>query len=110
MKKVLTLKLNKEFKRAYYKGKFKAHPLLITYLVKSYHKKPRIGITASKKVGGAVQRNRTRRIIKQAFRELSSEITIKSNDYVFVARDKTKYSTTKDIKKIMKNQIEILQR
>ena len=32
----------------------------------------RLGITVGKKVGGAVQRNRARRIIRQAYRETES--------------------------------------
>ena len=35
MKNLQSLKLNKEFKRAYYQGKFKAHPLLVTYMVRN---------------------------------------------------------------------------
>jgi len=67
------IKLNKEFKRAYFQGKFKAHPLLTTYQVKNRFGGPRLGITTSKKIGGAVDRNRARRIIKAAYRMLLAE-------------------------------------
>lgn len=110
MEKVVSLKLNKEFKRAYYQGKFKAHPFLVTYLIKNRRRMPRIGITTSKKIGCAVKRNRSRRIIKQAYREILSERELNFNGYdmVFVARTDTPAKTTKDIKKVMKKHISLL--
>lgn len=112
MKKVISLKLNKEFKRAYYQGKFKAHPLIITYMVKNHNRLQRIGITASKKIGCAVKRNRARRLIKQAFMELRNEGFIDRNnyyDFVFVARADTVKSKTKAVKEVMKKQVQMLQ-
>lgn len=108
--KVVTLKLNKEFKRAYYQGKFKTSNILITYMVKHKYSKPRVGITASKKIGNAVYRNRCRRIIKQAYREIlmENDINLKKYDLVFVARADTGKSKTYEIKKVMKKQINAL--
>ncbi len=37
----------------------------------------RIGIQASKKVGGAVERNRAKRVIREAYRKIDREIGIK---------------------------------
>lgn len=110
MKKIISIKLNKEFKRAYYRGKFKANPFLVTYMVKNRLPFPRVGITTSKKIGCAVKRNRARRIIRQAFYELEKEsvISLKGYDFVFVARNLTTASTTKQIKEIMKKQISFL--
>ncbi|MFZ2538415.1 MAG: ribonuclease P protein component [Oscillospiraceae bacterium] len=110
MEKVVSLKLNKEFKRAYYQGKFKAHPFLVTYLVKNRSRVPRVGITTSKKIGCAVKRNRARRIIKQAYREILSEkaLNFSGYDLVFVARNDTPLKNTSDIKRIMKKQIGVL--
>lgn len=104
---VITLKLNKEFKRAYYQGKFKAHPFLITYAIKNRERCPRVGITTSKKTGCAVKRNRARRIIKQAYFELLREGVVPNTgyDYVFVSRADTILKKTQDIKRVMKKQI-----
>lgn len=112
MKKAISLKLNKEFKRAYYQGKFKSHPLVTTYMIKNRSRVPRIGITTSKKIGCAVKRNRARRIIKQAFIELKNEGFIGNfaYDYVFVARIDTVKSTTKKVKVAMKKQIEVIKK
>ena len=47
-----------------------------------------MGITSGKKIGGAVQRNRARRIIRAAFSQLEGRIN-GSYDIVFVARTRT---------------------
>jgi ribonuclease P protein component len=45
-----------------------------------------VGFTASKKVGGAVERNRARRRLREAARKLLPEHGLAGVDYVFVAR------------------------
>ena len=51
----------------------------------------RIGFTASRKVGGAVKRNRARRRLKAAVKEIfkTKKQIFATGDYVFVARKKT---------------------
>ena len=75
-----TLKENKDFRRLYYKGKSRASSCIVTYVAKS--------ITASKKIGCAVERNRAKRVIRAAFSQLEGRIN-GSYDFVFVARTKT---------------------
>jgi len=58
----------------------------------------RLGITASKKIGGAVQRNRARRIIKEAYRLTEPELK-KGFDIVVVARKKAVCAKMWDMKK-----------
>ena len=85
-----TLKENKDFRRLYYRGKSVASPCLVTYAMRSRNKGVRYGITTSKKIGNAVQRNRSRRVIRAALQQL--EPGIAGNwDIVFVARSKTGY-------------------
>lgn len=48
-----------------------------------------VGFTASKKVGGAVVRNRARRRLKEAARQLLPELGLAGVDYVLVARQST---------------------
>lgn len=59
-----------------------------------------MGITTSKKIGNAVERNRCRRIIRAAFREISPMLN-GGYDFVFVARTRTIKKKSTDIKKIM---------
>ena len=102
MKNLQSLKLNKEFKRAYYQGKFKAHPLLVTYMVRNNLGIVRVGITTSKKNGKANQRNRARRVIRQAFVNVKDKFEFKMGyDIVFVARQKTVECKTYDVEKVM---------
>ena len=63
MSKLVTLKQNVEFNHAYNRGKVRISPALVTYAVKSRGKGCRVGVTAGKKLGSAVERNRCRRII-----------------------------------------------
>jgi ribonuclease P protein component len=49
----------------------------------------RVGFTASKKVGGAVQRNRARRRLREAVRQVLPELGLAGVDYVLVARQQT---------------------
>ena len=83
-----TLKQNKEFRRLYYQGKSQASSCLVTYAIKPKKPASRYGITTSKKIGGAVERNRARRVIRAALREAAPKIE-GSWDLVFVARSKT---------------------
>lgn len=83
-----TLKENKDFRRLYYRGKSLASGCLVTYAMKNRGSGCRIGITTSKKIGCAVERNRSRRVIRAAFSELEGRIN-GSYDFVFVARSKT---------------------
>lgn len=48
-----------------------------------------LGITASKKVGNAVVRNRARRRLREAARALLPQLGLAGVDYVFVARQTT---------------------
>jgi ribonuclease P protein component len=47
------------------------------------------GFTASRKVGNAVVRNRARRRLKEAVRQLLPRLGLPGRDYVFVARRET---------------------
>lgn len=83
-----TLKENKDFRRLYYQGKSQASSCVVTYVEKSRRNEVRIGITTSKKIGCAVERNRAKRVIRAAFSQLEGRIN-GNYDFVFVARTKT---------------------
>ena len=90
MPKYLTFKLNKDFRRLYGCGKCIVCPSVVIYYRKNYLNICRIGITASKKIGGAVKRNRAKRVIRAAFGEILPVID-GGYDFIFVARTKTVY-------------------
>ena len=105
MSRFVTLNSNTEFRRAYARGKVYTNPALVTYVLKNNRAGIcRMGITTSKKIGNAVERNRCRRIIRAAFYELSPQLS-GSYDFIFVARTRTKFLKSTDIKKIMLHQL-----
>ncbi len=100
------LKQNSDFRRAYGRGKSYSDPALVTYVLKNNRAGIcRMGITTSKKIGNAVERNRCRRVIRAAFRELMPELS-GGYDFVFVARTKTKFIKSTQLKKVMLHQLE----
>jgi ribonuclease P protein component len=57
----------------------------IVYLSRNQVGRPRLGITASRKVGNAVVRNRIKRLVREYFRG-SREYLNASRDYLVIAR------------------------
>ncbi len=102
--KIAALKLNKEFKRLYYRGRFKGHPLLVTYVMKNGRNVNRVGITTGKKVGKAVDRSRARRVIRAAWWEVSHTFPV-GYDFVFVARPGTPAAKSGQVARVMKGQV-----
>ncbi len=81
------LKKNGEFRRLYSKGKSFVTPYFVLYAINTKRNKIRIGITAGKKIGGAVQRNRAKRVIMAAFRQVLPNVS-RGTDFVIVARSR----------------------
>lgn len=103
MQNYVSLKENTDFNRVYYRGKSCAKPALVVYSLKNRVGVCRVGITTSKKIGNAVERNRSRRIIRAAFQSVAKQYSFegKSYDFVFVARTKTKYLKSTHVEKAM---------
>lgn len=99
MSRFNTLNSNTDFRRAYGRGKAYTNPALVTYVVKNRAGICRVGITTSKKIGNAVQRNRARRVIREAFR--SQPEVHGGFDIVFVARTKTVFKKSTEISAVM---------
>lgn len=102
MKKYQSLNENTLFQRVYYRGKSSAKPALVVYCLKNRVGICRVGITTSKKIGNAVERNRSRRVIRAAFQSVLKNHNFSGNyDIVFVARGKTKYLKSQKVEEAM---------
>ena len=82
------LRHNSEFGRVYARGKAYVDHALVLYVLKTRAKQTRVGLTATKKVGCAVQRNRARRVMTAAIDE-HLDYNIGGYTLIFVARAAT---------------------
>ncbi len=104
MGKLVSLCSNNDFRRAYAKGKNFVGPLAVSYVRKNRLGITRIGITTSKKVGNAVTRSRSRRVIREAYRGLADRVK-PGYDLVFVARGKTPWAKSTEVGKQLEKQL-----
>jgi ribonuclease P protein component len=81
-----TLNSNKIYQALYKKGKciFAGH--IVIYVFKNRLPFNRLGITAGKKVGNAVCRNRAKRLIREAYRQCEIDMPL-GLDLVIVAKE-----------------------
>lgn len=100
MKKTEKINRNYLFRRIYRVGKCKVTPYFAFYYTKNRLKKNRLGITTTKKIGNAVQRNRARRVLIEAYRLLEDELP-NGMDIVIVARKKAVYAKMQPVRESM---------
>ena len=91
-KRFYAIKNPRAFRYLYKKGTCCASYGFVCYFRQTGRRRNRCGIVTGKKIGNAVRRNRSRRVIREAFRLFDHDIsccTDKRFDFVFVAREKT---------------------
>ena len=103
-----TLKLNKDFRRLYYRGKSAVARTVVLYVQKNRMQKNRIGLTCGKTVGKAVARNRAKRLMRESFRALSPEMK-KGYDIIIIARTAICKKKCGDVLKDMRAAMERLE-
>ena len=77
-----------EFDRVYREGRSHAGRHLVLYSfprVTSDDDAPRLGLSVGRKVGGAVERNKVKRLLREAFWQSEERVPI-GHDFVVVAR------------------------
>ena len=85
MKKNVTIKENRDFRRIYGKGRSAVTPFLVMYVRPNRLGHNRLGVTVSTKIGGAVVRNRARRRLREVYR-LAQPRMKQGYDLILVAR------------------------
>ena len=79
-----------EFERVYRQGRSKGNRFLVLYAFPRTGEAvddegPRLGLTVSRRVGGAVERSRVKRVLREAFWAEAERLALDA-DYVVVAR------------------------
>ncbi len=75
-----------EFERVYRQGRSTANRHLVLYAFPNPSaERPRLGLSVSRKVGSAVERNRVKRLLREAFAHAEADL-LDGQDLVVVAR------------------------
>jgi len=85
MERQIRLRRTEDVQRVYDEGRSWTHPLLVLIVRPRDGGLTRIGVTASRRVGNAVERNRAKRLLREAARHLYPEFG-SGLDVMLVAR------------------------
>jgi ribonuclease P protein component len=101
----LTLRKQSDFARVYKQGKSKGSRFAVILYKRNGLKFTRTAFVSSKKVGNSVERNRSRRLMKAAYRAFKPDIK-SGYDIVFVARAAIKGCKEPEVEKQLKKTLE----
>jgi ribonuclease P protein component len=83
-------------KRVRQHGRSRKHPLAILLFLANGLNKSRFAVMASRRIGGAVERNRAKRVLREALRRHLDEIAA-GWDFVVIARRQTPMVTSSEV-------------
>lgn len=97
LKKAQRLRKGDEIRKVLDKGRGFEENLFKVFMRPSEKSLPRLGILASRRVGNAVQRNRIKRLFREAFRSIAGEIK-GGVDIVILPRAKSRLAPLEETK------------
>jgi len=89
----LRLRRAEDFERARRDGASHTSPLLVLIVASNGLDRNRYGVTAGRRLGSAVLRNRAKRLLREALRELDPRLS-PGHDIVVIARNRFRATTT----------------
>lgn len=99
-----TLRNQRDFSRVYKQGKSRGSRYVVILYRRNGLKITRTAFVASKKVGNSVERNRARRLMREAYRSLGAGIA-EGYDIVFVARNNILECKEAEVEKKLKKNL-----
>lgn len=100
MTKILTLKKRKDFLRVAQGFHVATHNMVLQATHSLFNDDNiRVGYTATKKIGNAVVRSKSKRRLRAIVREVLKDYAIVDVDYIFIARQSTANCDFKELKK-----------
>ncbi|MBI3739153.1 MAG: ribonuclease P protein component [Chloroflexi bacterium] len=106
MQSKFRLTRSEDFKRVRRFGKSFSHPLLVLVIQKNEESKLRVGVAAGRTGGTAVKRNRAKRLLREAMRDLIPSLA-SGWDLILIARPALVSSTLAETRQALLN---VLQR
>ena len=100
MQRKFRLTRSTDFKRVRRTGKSYAHPFVVLVVQASEAPRVRVGVTAGRSVGGAVQRNKAKRILREAMRPLLPNL-LPGWDLILIARPALIAKSLQDIRQVL---------
>jgi ribonuclease P protein component len=100
MERRIRLRRTSDVQRVYREGRSWRHPLLVLVTRPNGLNLSRVGIAASRKLGGAVARNRAKRLLREAARHLYPQLKA-GWDVMLIARSKILESKEPQVEKAL---------